>query len=442
MGRKTRSFAASLAVALSAGMAAAPPAFARFGYRLTIAAAPNPDVNGDPVTIAGQLIGNRRPTEGVRIVLMHRVPPHPYFTPVARTRTTADGRWEIARAEGVVVTDRDWYALALGPKGELLARSRIWHERAYAELTLQVSSPTVNTGEALTFSGTVQPYRPVRYVLIQRQNGEAANGWKTIGRAAVSAGGAFTFRHVFKRADSEGTVAFRAVLPRDRYFLRSASEPVTVTVSQAQNPQLTLQPSAPVVASGSPVTLSGALKPAPGQASEGVTVTLEGRTRGSRWQPLASTQSTAGGAFTFTLSPTYNTAYRVSAEGIRSATVYEGASFTVTAASNESTAAAGSVIEVSGQVQPAGPGQIVYLQLRDAAGRFQTIAVGFLNGSSAFTIDHRLRSAGTKTYRIYVPGNGRNVGAASAPFTVTVTPPTTAQQGEERFQGQEEPKAL
>jgi len=53
--------------------------------------------------------------------------------------------------------------------------------------------------------------------------------------------------------------------------------------------------------------------------------------------------------------------------------------------------------------------------------------VGTVGTGSVYSITRRLFSPGTKVFRVLIPGGPANQGAASQPFTVTVTQPPAAQ---------------
>jgi hypothetical protein len=412
-------------VAGAAGLCALAPdaAQAARGYHLTLAVAPDPDVSGDPLTMVGTLTNSRGlPVEGVRLELYHRVNPAPFFTPIQRTRTTAGGFFEINRAEGVVISNREWYIVARGPHGIFLAHSRIVRERVYAELTLAASTTTALTGQPVTFGGTVAPRHTGERVVIERQVGATGTSWRRVGSAIIEPGGTFSFTRTFARPSELGPATFRAVLPADDRNIRSFSEPVQVTIQQAENADLTLMPSSPVVVVNQPVVLTGKLLTPVSGGVGGQLVTLYARTHGNHFSAVATATSNPEGGFSFTQTPINNTAYRVRAGGRVSAPVFEGVRDTISATPSATAGEVGQRITVSGLVTPAHVGDIVYLQLLNSAGHYQTIQVAFLGAGSTYSMLHQLQSAGSKTYRVYIPGDSENLGAASEPFTVNVTP--------------------
>ncbi len=414
---------ASVAVIVAAIAAAPDPALAASGYRLALGVAPNPDISGDPLTIYGTL-SNRAglPVDNVRIILMHRVNPAPTFTVVQRGRTGAGGLFQFNRAEGVVVSNRAWYALALSPSGRVLARSAIVRERVYAELTLSASAADVETGHPITFSGAVTPAHAGARVILERQVGATGTAWRRIGAARIDAGGGYALTRSFARPSESGALTIRALLPGDARNIRSYSEAVSVTVQQAERPDLTLSPSAPAITVGESIDLSGRLS-SPSAGSAGAQrVTLYERVHGGPLTPVAESTTNGEGGFSFNVAPLRNTAYQVRAGGLRSAFVYEGVHDAISAQASASSGTVGSFITVEGQVTPAHEGHVVFLQLRNSAGHYQTLQATYVGAGSRYVFSHQLHSAGTKVYRVYIPGGPENLGAASPPFTVDVAP--------------------
>jgi hypothetical protein len=395
------------------------------GYRISLVVAPDPDVSGDPLTMVGTLHSpHGLPVAGVRLTLYHRVDPAPIFSPVQRTRTQAGGFFQIDRAEGVVVSNREWYIVARDSHGRFLARSRTVRERVFAELTLDAGASTVETGQPVTFAGTVSPAHTGERVVLERQVGRSGTSWRRLGVARIEAGGSFALVHRFLRPSDLGPATIRAMLPGDRRNIRSFSEPVEVTVQQAESASLTLTPSAARVVVGEPVTLAGRLvTPASGSLA-GQAVTLYAHLAGAPWQAVATSATGSDGAFSFVQLPARNTAFEVRAAGRESATVFEGVRDAISATPSATAGTVGQAITIGGLVVPVHPGHVVYLQLRNSAGHFQTIQVGFIGPSSTYIFRHQLQSAGEKTYRVYIPGGPENLGAASPTFVVSVSPPS------------------
>jgi hypothetical protein len=108
-----------------------------------------------------------------------------------------------------------------------------------------------------------------------------------------------------------------------------------------------------------------------------------------------------------------------------SAIVFEGVHDAITATPSATSGVVGQVIAVSGLVIPSHVGHIVFLQLRNVAGHYQTIQITFVGAGSTYSFRHQLQSTGVKIYRVYIPGGPYNLGAASAPFAVSVSAATS-----------------
>ena len=111
----------------------------------------------------------------------------------------------------------------------------------------------------------------------------------------------------------------------------------------------------------------------------------------------------------------------------RSAVLYEGVKDVLTAAVSQSTIQAGQTLTFTGTVAPDHTGHIVYLERQNVGnGNFHVVEVATVGAGSAYSIAHMVYAAGTKVYRVRIPGGPENEGAASAPFTIQVTPAPAA----------------
>ena len=54
------------------------------------------------------------------------------------------------------------------------------------------------------------------------------------------------------------------------------------------------------------------------------------------------------------------------------------------------------------------------------------VEVGFVDNNSTYSIVHKVYDAGTKVFRVYIPGGPENQGAASQTFPIEVTPAPAA----------------
>lgn len=410
---------AAAAAALTALALVPAGASAAAGYRVSIVAAPNPIVAGDAMLIYGKLSNSSGKTvANQRVALWHRVNPNATFTFVQSTRTDASGFYEFTRADGVVISNRNWYVVADA------TRSRTVHERVFAQLTLQASSTSTSTNTPVVFNGTVAPNHVGERVLLQRQVGAAGDDWRRIGFGVIGPGGAYSISHAFR---DPGTATIRTVFPGDARNLRTPSNPVELTIEQAQNPNLTLAPSSPTIVEGQTVTLSGKLiTPANGLPVAGQVVTLLAHTDGQSYAPVATIVTGPDGSFSFSQSPINNTAYKVRAGGRESAQVFEGVHDVVSIATSATSSTVGQTIQISGSVAPNKTNHIIYLQLRNTSGDFQSIQSTFVGPNSKYVFNHQLVSPGLKTYRVLITGGPENLGAASPTVQVNVAPAPAA----------------
>ncbi len=381
-------------------------------HAISINVSANPVVAGDPLVIYGRLVG---PGNGGQTVnLWHRVDPAPGFTVVQRTQTDANGYYAFFRADGVVTSNRNWYVRSLG------ARSRTIHEHVFALVTLSgpANGSTLLTGPAhkTTFTGTVSPSQAGAEVLLQRQSAVAGgDDWRTIDRGRVAAGGTFTITHTFV---APGDANIRVLARRTNRNLASPSNVLEYQISQAQNPALTINASADPLTYGQSVVISGVLAGGPSQP-----VTLLARTDGQTFAPVAQTTTDAAGNYAFPAqTPVNSTFYQVRGGGRTSAQLFEGVKDALTATASATTVPAGQTVTFSGTVAPDKTGHVIYLQRQNASGGdFHTVQVARVGTGSTYSIVHRLFEPGTKVLRVLIPGGPENQGAASPPFTITVT---------------------
>ncbi len=105
-----------------------------------------------------------------------------------------------------------------------------------------------------------------------------------------------------------------------------------------------------------------------------------------------------------------------------SRTIHELVSAVVTLSSSTATATTAENVTFSGTVFPAHNHQRVLLQQQNSTSGngWQTIDSGYTNDSSAFSITHRFRSAGSYTLRAFFPSDPRNIESQSASISLTV----------------------
>jgi hypothetical protein len=140
--------------------------------------------------------------------------------------------------------------------------------------------------------------------------------------------------------------------------------------------------------------------------------------------PIAQVNADAGGNYSFPAqSPLNSTFYKVEGAGKTSATLYEGVRDVLSAQVSATTITAGQQLVFSGTVAPSHVGHLIYLERQNASkGNFHVVEVSTLDAGSAFSISHQVYDAGSKVFRVYIPGGPENQGAASQLFTVQVNP--------------------
>ena len=190
---------------------------------LTIYAAPNPLTAGRRVRVFGQLVDVRQGVKrcGVAIVLWRRFPNQREFTPVARTRTLAGGRYSFTIPAGSVSTNRDWVTTARS------LRSRVLAEQVRPVVTLQSTATFAVAGDAETLSGTLAPGQAGQRVTLQRRVGPR---WVTVVRPGLRADFTFSASHTFTTGHTE---QWRAMVPTSVRNLGSSSPVLKIRIAPA-----------------------------------------------------------------------------------------------------------------------------------------------------------------------------------------------------------------
>ncbi len=391
--------------------------------------APRQITAGDPVVAFGRLDCTRRGNAvGQTVQLFEHVHGTAGYALAQSTTTDARGFYEMTQAG--VQSDSSFYVRSHR------AQSGRRHVRVAAQVTL-VGPPEgtqLLTGRPnqVTFTGTVSPADVGARVILQRQNALTGNEWRRIDRGTVGAGGTFSIVHRFL---VPGDANLRVIVRSDGVNIPSPSNVLTYEISQAQNPQLTIAASSDPISFGQSVTISGVAGGVVGQP-----VTLLARTVHQHgFAPVAQVNTDSGGAYTFPAqSPVNSTFYEVttatrpckaprgrvcSARADRSAVLYEGVKDVLTAAVSQSTIPAGQILAFTGTVAPDHTGHIIYLERQNVGnGNFHVVEVATVGAGSAYSIAHTVYVPGTKVFRVRIPGGPENEGAASAPFTIQVTP--------------------
>jgi len=405
----------ALVVVSFPGVASAAP---HHNHGLTINATPNPIDAGDGVLIYGQL--NSTPAAGEKITLLHHLSGSGRgFTPISRTTTDSHGFYEFTRAEGIVLTNRSWFVREPGVNG---VHSRTIHERVAALVSLAASTVNADTRTPITFSGHVTPSHAGQRVLLQEQKGNS-DDWRTIKVGFLDAGSNYSIPFAWR---VPGAHVVRVVLRADLRNIRSESDPVTVTIQQAQVADFTINSSNPLIDFMQSATISGKLfQPGTTTPEPGTAVTLFGRAAAQgHFVALAAGSTDASGNYSFTVSPPHNTIYVVRTTlppRRHTASLFEGVHDVVTLTPKSSNSTVGGSVTFIGSVTPDKAGHVVYLQKLGPDGDWHNVEVRVVQSDASFQFTWTFGSAGTKQFRARVPGGPVNLGGASAPVTVTVT---------------------
>jgi len=101
--------------------------------------------------------------------------------------------------------------------------------------------------------------------------------------------------------------------------------------------------------------------------------------------------------------------------------VFEGVGDVVSVAANSTTATAGGTVSFSGTVTPDKVGHVVYLERLDTDARFHIVMTGVVATGSMYSFTWTFGDAGTKVFRVLVPGEDANVSGASPTVTVVMS---------------------
>jgi hypothetical protein len=403
-------FTTLVAVAVPSLATAAP----RHNRGLTINAIPNPIDSGEGVFIYGHL--NVAPVANQTIVLYHHLAGSGTgYTVVGRTTTDPHGFYEFTRAENVVTTNRSWFVRDAGIHQ---IHSRTVFERVAALVSLSASTSTAVTGQPVTFTGHVDPNHAGERVVLQQET--ASGEWHSLTSARLDGASNYSFVHHWRLA---GDHTVRVLFPSDRENIRGVANPVTVVVQQKQVPGFTIASSDQLISYGQQVTISGVLD----NADSGTPVTLWARTASqSTFTPIADTTTGSGGSYAFApQAPASNTVYQVRttlAPRRHTAVLFEGVQDVLTLTPSSTTSEVGGHVTFTGTVLPDQAGHVIYLQRLGADGDWHNEEIRIVTNASTFQFGWTFGKAGTYQFRARITGGGGNVGGASAPVTIQVSP--------------------
>jgi plastocyanin len=317
-----------------------------------------------------------------------------------------------------------------GPGG---IRSRTVSERVAVLLSLAASATTAGTNRPLVFSGHVTPgHHSGEQGRLQQQSSGPSGGWKTIETGTIDADSNFSITHDFH---TPGAYDVRGLLAADAENAAGSSDPITVTVEQAEHPSFTIESSNPEIDAGESVTVSGTLYAAGATSTPeaGATVTLFGHAHGASYTSLGSTVTGADGGYGFTQAPSRSGSYEVrtsSGPPRSTAQLYEAVREVVTLGVGSPTADVGATITFTGSITPPDPGGVVQLEQMGSDASFHEVGSGTAAGDSSFMLSLAAGSTGTQTFRAVVPGGFADAKGVSPSVTVTVElPPIAALPG-------------
>ncbi|MGO9959167.1 MAG: hypothetical protein ACLP50_24895 [Solirubrobacteraceae bacterium] len=382
---------------------------------LTINATPNPIIAGDGVLVYGQLNGADNANQ--TITLYHRIVPAAGFTVISITKTNALGFYEFTRADGIVMSNRNWFV-----RGPDATHSRTLHERVASLVTLSSPTTSATTDETVDFTGSVSPDHVGQRVLLQEQNSSTGTRWVTIMHTFTTSGSTFTFA---KRFRVPGDYTLRAFFPTDPRNIAGESDSLTLQVQQKQLADFTIASSEPIAPEGTAVTISGVLDAAGTTTPKPTTqVTLYGKQNGGTFEALATTVTGTDGSYSFAETPVHNTVYYVGetlTPAHHSAVLFQGVQDILTVGASSPTGTVGGNVTVSGTVSPDKTGHAIYLQVLGADGAWHDVAAGTVTTGSVYSFTYTFGKAGSVELRARIYGGPENVGAASTPVTVAVS---------------------
>ncbi len=410
--------AAAVLLALAPAGAAAAKHAGSNGCHVTIYAEPRVVTSGESVQVFGALScppGGGASTASQSVTIYERTLGTPGFKVIGTVTTSSGGVYSITPA--AITAGSFFYASTVG------ARSGNKAVRVGPQVTLagppEFSQLHTGLRNRVTFTGAVTPADAGAEVVLQRQNSTTFEEWTPIQRGVVRPGGTFTMTHTFV---VPGDANMRVIVrPHGKFNVRGTSNTLSFEVSQTQNPRLTLNASADPISYGQSVTLSGVLAGGANQK-----VTLRGHTQGQPSTTLAETTTNGSGEYTFVEKPLVSTNYRVLAGQTKSAGLFEGVKYVLTASAPATTVQAGHALTFSGTVAPIHVGHFVYLERENAFfGGFHVVDVGTVTAGGTYSITHFLFGSGKEVFRIKVPGDPENQSVSSSPpFPIEVTPAT------------------
>jgi hypothetical protein len=404
-----------LAPAGAGARAAAHKATPKSRCRVSLIAEPRTIVSGESAQVFGQLICLGGSAEGQTVTLYGRTAPATAFKAIGTTSTGAGGFYSFLQS--ALTSDSFYYVRVLGK------RSGTKSVRVAPVVKLEgPDGTTLFTGvkNRVAFKGTVTPADVGAEVLLEREHSTSSEEWNAIQRAFVGPGGTFTLNHAFS---IPGDANLRVIVrPHGTAFtVRGVSNTLSDGISQRENPNLTINTTTYTIPYGSPVTISGALKEGAGKP-----ITLLAHTAGKALETVTTMPAGEGGKYSFVQTPLKSTIYQVTGGGQRSANLFQGVKYLLTAGVSAKTVQSGQALTFAGTVTPAplAPAvKLVYLERENLfGGGFHVADVGVVGADGTYLIAHAFFGAGKQVFRIKVPGDPTNQAASSSSSAIEVTP--------------------
>jgi hypothetical protein len=387
---------------------------------LTITAVPNPIDAGQGVLIYGRL--TVPPVAGRTLFLYRRLAgSREGFQRVGTATTDRHGYYDFTRPDGAISTNRSWFVLEHGSEGDV--HSRTIHESVRALVTLDAPPSSVVTGKPVLLTGQVTPRHAGERVALQEENG-ASDDWRTIATGKLDSSSSYAIAHTWR---IPAVHELRVLFAGDERNVRGISRPRPLSVQQAEVPDFTIVGSAPVIPEGSTVTISGVLYSSGTTTPEPATVVaLWARLPGqAHFHSLRSTVTGPDGGYSFGEMPSVNTYYQARAvftASRRSAILLAGVRDIVTMKPGSTSSTVGGAATFSGNVDPDKAGHWIYLQRLGIDGDWHSIRATRVRSDSTFTFTLRFAQSGAAKLRARILSDQLNVGAASAPVTIDVSP--------------------
>jgi hypothetical protein len=195
--------------------------------QLTIESSANPISYGQSVTLSGAVAG----APNTAVQLMAHTAAQPGFTQVGEVTTNASGDYTFAAQTPLAST---YYEVKGAGK-----HSAVLYEGVKFVLTAGVSATTVQSGQSLTFSGTVTPGEAGHVVYLEHENAGGL-GFHVIAVGTVTAASTYSIVHTFFAV---GTSVVRIKIPGGP--LNGSTDSQTFSIQVTPAPPETLTPEAP-----------------------------------------------------------------------------------------------------------------------------------------------------------------------------------------------------